>query len=123
MLLAAVAQQHCHNVDLGIVRDDEEDIDQILQTVSFSGIDILLTSGGVSMGDKDFIKPLLKKRGKVHFDKVYFMVPFASFCLLSLYLILSIAWELLCSHCSLNLLDVLDCWVPINPLRCNLSVA
>lgn len=79
MLLAAVAQQHCHLVDLGIVQDNEEDINQILQTVSSSGIDILLTSGGVSMGDKDFIKPLLEKQGKVYFNKVYFIVPYASF--------------------------------------------
>ncbi|XP_031401341.1 molybdopterin biosynthesis protein CNX1 [Punica granatum] len=70
MLLAAAMQQHCRVVDLGIVQDNEEEIERILQTVSSSGIDILLTSGGVSMGDRDFIKPLLKKRGRVHFTKV-----------------------------------------------------
>ncbi|KAK4741939.1 hypothetical protein SAY87_025527 [Trapa incisa] len=70
MLLAAAAQQHCRVIDLGIVRDDEEDINQIFQTVSSSGVDILLTSGGVSMGDKDFIKPLLGKHGKVYFHKI-----------------------------------------------------
>ena len=27
-------------------------------------------AGGVSMGDKDFVKPLLESRGTVHFGKV-----------------------------------------------------
>ncbi|KAL9267113.1 Molybdopterin biosynthesis protein CNX1-like protein [Drosera capensis] len=56
MLLAAAVQQNYKIVDLGIAWDDEPDI--------------ILTSGGVSMGDRDFVKPLLQKRGKVHFEKV-----------------------------------------------------
>jgi gephyrin len=35
-----------------------------------TGADILITSGGVSMGDLDLIKPLLERSGKVHFGKV-----------------------------------------------------
>ncbi|KAG5566413.1 hypothetical protein RHGRI_002104 [Rhododendron griersonianum] len=70
MLLAAAAQQQCKVVDLGIASDDEETIERVLDGAISSGIDILLTSGGVSMGDRDYIKPLLHKRGKVYFDKV-----------------------------------------------------
>lgn len=70
MLLAAAAQQQCKVVDLGIARDDEEIIERVLDGAFSAGIDILLTSGGVSMGDRDFVKPLLQKRGKVYFDKV-----------------------------------------------------
>lgn len=70
MLLAASVQQHCKVVDLGIARDDEAELERIMDTAMASGVDILLTSGGVSMGDKDFVKPLLKKRGTVHFTKV-----------------------------------------------------
>ncbi|KAL3718468.1 hypothetical protein ACJRO7_003578 [Eucalyptus globulus] len=70
MLLAAAMQQQCKVLDLGIARDDEEEIERIIQSALSSGIDILLTSGGVSMGDKDFIKPLLEKQGKVYFNKV-----------------------------------------------------
>ncbi|KAF7152686.1 hypothetical protein RHSIM_Rhsim01G0197500 [Rhododendron simsii] len=70
MLLAAAAQQQCKVVDLGIASDDEETIERVLDGAFSFGIDILLTSGGVSMGDRDFIKPLLHKRGKVYFDKV-----------------------------------------------------
>lgn len=70
MLLAAAVQQQCKFVDLGIASDDEETIERVLDSAFSSGIDILLTSGGVSMGDRDFVKPLLHKRGKVYFDKV-----------------------------------------------------
>ncbi|KAE8734805.1 Molybdopterin biosynthesis protein CNX1 [Hibiscus syriacus] len=70
MLLAAIAQQQCTVLDLGIVRDDKEELDRVLDSAFSSGINILLTSGGVSMGDKDFVKPLLEKKGTVHFNKV-----------------------------------------------------
>ncbi|XP_054790933.1 molybdopterin biosynthesis protein CNX1-like isoform X2 [Prosopis cineraria] len=70
MLLAAAIQLQCKVLDLGIAKDDEEGLERILDDAFASGINILLTSGGVSMGDKDFIKPLLEKRGKVHFNKV-----------------------------------------------------
>lgn len=71
MLLAAAMQQQCKTIDLGIARDNEESIDKILNVAVDSGIDILLTSGGVSMGDRDFVKPCLAKRGTIHFEKVY----------------------------------------------------
>ncbi|KAK7372644.1 hypothetical protein VNO80_06031 [Phaseolus coccineus] len=70
MLLAAAVQLQCKVLDLGIAKDDKECLGRILDKAFASGINILITSGGVSMGDKDFIKPLLEKRGKVHFDKV-----------------------------------------------------
>ncbi|XP_008787719.1 molybdopterin biosynthesis protein CNX1 [Phoenix dactylifera] len=70
MLLAAAMQQQCKTVDLGIARDNEENINKILNVAVDSGIDILLTSGGVSMGDRDFVKPCLAKRGIIHFEKV-----------------------------------------------------
>ncbi|CAN1265940.1 Molybdopterin biosynthesis protein CNX1 [Linum perenne] len=69
-LLAAAIQQQCKIVDLGIVRDDEEELESVLDKAFSSGVDILLTSGGVSMGDKDFVKPVLERRGIVHFSKV-----------------------------------------------------
>ncbi|KAK4482777.1 hypothetical protein RD792_009945 [Penstemon davidsonii] len=70
MILAAAVQQQCDVLDLGIAPDDEEEIEKILDRAFSSGIDILLTSGGVSMGDRDFVKPLLEKRGRLHFHKV-----------------------------------------------------
>lgn len=77
MLLAAAAQHQCKVLDLGIAKDNEDVQGRILDNAFASGINILLTSGGVSMGDKDFIRPLLEKRGKVHFNKVM-----SCFCLI-----------------------------------------
>ncbi|RVW76404.1 Molybdopterin biosynthesis protein CNX1 [Vitis vinifera] len=70
MLLAAAVQQHCKVLDLGIAHDDEEEIQRILDSAFSAGIDILVISGGVSMGDRDFVKPLLGKRGTLHFSEV-----------------------------------------------------
>eukprot|EP00257_Ricinus_communis_P025126 XP_025012540.1 molybdopterin biosynthesis protein CNX1 isoform X1 [Ricinus communis] len=70
MLSVAAIQQQCKVVDLGIARDDEEELDKILNKAFSAGIHILLTSGGVSMGDKDFVKPLFEKKGTVNFNKV-----------------------------------------------------
>ncbi|KAK2989546.1 hypothetical protein RJ640_016670, partial [Escallonia rubra] len=70
MILAAAAQQQCKVLDLGIARDNEEEIKDVLDSACSAGIDILLTSGGISMGDRDFVKPLLEKQGKVYFHKV-----------------------------------------------------
>lgn len=71
MILAAATQQQCKVLDLGIARDDEEELKSVLDSAVSAGIHILLTSGGVSMGDRDFVKPLLEKRGKVYFHKVH----------------------------------------------------
>lgn len=70
MLLSAAIQQQCKVLDLGIAPDDEQEIERTLDQAFSSGIDILLTSGGVSMGDRDYVKPLLQKKGKEHFHKV-----------------------------------------------------
>ncbi|XWS52742.1 hypothetical protein CRYUN_Cryun11dG0098200 [Craigia yunnanensis] len=70
MLLAATTQQQCTVLDLGIVGDDKEELERVLDSAFSSGINILLTSGGVSMGDKDFVKPLLENKGTMHFNKV-----------------------------------------------------
>lgn len=70
MILAAATDQHCRVIDLGIVGDDECQIEKTLDQAFSSGINILLTSGGVSMGDRDYVKPLLGKKGKLCFQKV-----------------------------------------------------
>ncbi|KAK1263847.1 Molybdopterin biosynthesis protein CNX1 [Acorus gramineus] len=70
MLLASSIQERCKVVDLGIAHDREEDLERIMDTALSSGVDILLTSGGVSMGDRDFVKPYLGKKGTLHFNRV-----------------------------------------------------
>ncbi len=69
MLLAAVEAVGGTSLDLGIARDDQ----RLLETNLLEGLrhcDILLTSGGVSMGNLDFIKPILEQAGTVHFGRL-----------------------------------------------------
>ncbi|GAQ83347.1 molybdopterin biosynthesis [Klebsormidium nitens] len=70
MLLAAAQDVGCETLDLGIAGDQAGDLEAKLDAALEGGADVLLTSGGVSMGDKDLVKPLLEKRGTVHFGRV-----------------------------------------------------
>lgn len=70
MLLAAAAQHQCSVLDLGIAKDTKNDLERLFEKALAAGAHILVTSGGVSMGDRDLVKPLLHERGKVYFGKV-----------------------------------------------------
>ncbi|KAK9861036.1 hypothetical protein WJX84_007974, partial [Apatococcus fuscideae] len=70
MLLAAACSAGCKVMDLGIATDRVGQLEQRLQSAIKGGADVLITSGGVSMGDKDLVKPLLEHHGRVHFGKV-----------------------------------------------------
>jgi molybdopterin molybdotransferase len=68
-LLAAVREAGCEALSLGIARDDR----QVLRRALLHGLehaDVIITSGGVSMGIRDFIKPLLEELGHIHFGRV-----------------------------------------------------
>ncbi len=60
MLLGAVRDAGCEAVDLGIVRDDEAVLEDVLRTAAFT-CDAIVTSGGVSMGDYDVVKAVLSR--------------------------------------------------------------
>ena len=69
MLLALVARAGCIPVDLGTAPDDEAAIiDAIEQGVA--GCDAILTSGGVSVGDFDYVKAVLDRLGDMHWWQV-----------------------------------------------------
>jgi molybdenum cofactor synthesis domain-containing protein len=68
-LLAAVAQAGGRPLDLGIVADRPGELEQALAR-GLAVADLLVTSGGVSMGELDLLKPLLAGRGQVHFGRV-----------------------------------------------------
>jgi gephyrin len=70
MLLAAAGAAGAVAVDLGIARDEGGDLAACLAKARAAGCDCLVTSGGVSMGDRDLIKPLLEQEGEVHFGRV-----------------------------------------------------
>ncbi|HWU83278.1 MAG TPA: gephyrin-like molybdotransferase Glp [Methylophilaceae bacterium] len=56
-------------IDMGVVGDDPARLEQALMEASQSA-DVILTSGGVSVGEADFMKQLLEKLGQVLFWKI-----------------------------------------------------
>ena len=70
MLLVAATDAGAEAVDLGIARDNASQLEAALDEAIARGADVLLTTGGVSMGDKDLVKGLLESRGEVFFGKV-----------------------------------------------------
>jgi molybdopterin molybdotransferase len=55
--------------DLGVVRDDPRLLEQAFRKASASG-DVVITTGGVSVGEADFTRELMAKLGEVLFWKI-----------------------------------------------------
>lgn len=55
--------------DLGVIADDPEAIRQAFRNASASA-DMVITSGGVSVGEADFTKQILDEEGKISFWKL-----------------------------------------------------
>ena len=55
--------------DLGVIRDKREDVEAAFTKASEIA-DIVFTSGGVSVGDADFVKETLEKLGQVNLWKI-----------------------------------------------------
>lgn len=70
-LMAAVREAGCQALSLGIARDDVN-VQRAAILEALDRADVLLTSGGVSMGTRDLIKPLLAELGTVHFGRIAF---------------------------------------------------
>ena len=68
-LWSMLARLNTEIIDLGVVRDTREDVEQAFLKASKSA-DVVITSGGVSVGDADFVKETLEKLGEVNFWKV-----------------------------------------------------
>lgn len=60
MLVRIIEECGAEAIDLGILRDNEEELESVLVKVTSRGVvDALITSGGVSMGDYDVVKAVL----------------------------------------------------------------
>lgn len=55
--------------DYGVIKDNRETIENAF-TEAAKTADVLITTGGVSVGDADFVKETLKKMGEVNFWKI-----------------------------------------------------
>ncbi|MFN2502946.1 MAG: gephyrin-like molybdotransferase Glp [Acidimicrobiales bacterium] len=69
MLLALVRQAGCVPVDLGTAPDDEAAITAAIER-GVTECDAILTSGGVSVGDFDYVKTVLDRLGEMHWWQV-----------------------------------------------------
>jgi molybdopterin molybdotransferase len=59
----------CETLDLGVVPDVPEALEDAFRKAA-SAADVVITSGGVSVGEADFVKDLLGKLGEVLFWKI-----------------------------------------------------
>lgn len=59
----------CELVDMGVIPDRPEAIEAAFRAAAASS-DVILSSGGVSVGDADFIRTLMDRLGEVNFWKI-----------------------------------------------------
>lgn len=68
-LYGMLARLGCEVIDMGVVKDDPALLEKAFREAA-SMSDVVITSGGVSVGEADFIKELLEKLGEVLFWKI-----------------------------------------------------
>ncbi|AJR08751.1 bifunctional molybdopterin-guanine dinucleotide biosynthesis adaptor protein MobB/molybdopterin molybdotransferase MoeA [Photobacterium gaetbulicola] len=68
-LHAMLSKIGCEVVDLGIIEDSEQALETTLRTAAEQA-DLILSSGGVSVGDADYIKTVLDKLGQINFWRI-----------------------------------------------------
>ena len=69
MLIALARAAGVEVIDLGLARDDEDLIVGVLED-AFTRCDAVLTSGGVSVGDYDFVKAALDRFGSLEWRQI-----------------------------------------------------
>ncbi|HEX4857761.1 MAG TPA: gephyrin-like molybdotransferase Glp [Usitatibacteraceae bacterium] len=68
-IFGMLSRLHCEVIDMGVVRDDPALLETAFREAAAIG-DVVITSGGVSVGEADFVKQLLQKLGEVVFWKI-----------------------------------------------------
>ncbi len=68
-LHAMLARLGCEVVDMGVVPDVPEALERAFATAA-ANADVVITSGGVSVGEADYVKQLLDRLGEVVFWKI-----------------------------------------------------
>jgi molybdopterin molybdotransferase len=56
-------------LDMGVIKDDIDDLRNAFSEAAAMA-DVVITSGGVSVGEADFIKPILEQTGEINFWKI-----------------------------------------------------
>ncbi|MFT5542922.1 MAG: molybdopterin molybdotransferase [Glaciecola sp.] len=68
-VVALLHKMNCDVIDLGIVPDDKDQLRKLLSRADLDA-DCVITSGGVSVGEADFIKEILAELGQIDFWKI-----------------------------------------------------
>ena len=68
-LYGMLARLGCDVLDMGVVKDDPALLEQAFKDAA-ANADVVITSGGVSVGEADFVKQLMDKLGEVVFWKI-----------------------------------------------------
>ena len=68
-LFGMLKDMNVEHIDMGVIRDDPQAISEAFQSASEIA-DVLITSGGVSVGEADFVKQTLDRLGQVDFWKI-----------------------------------------------------
>ncbi len=69
MLRGMLAEAGCDVVDLGVIRDDEAELERVLRDAT-ERCDAIVSSGGVSMGDYDVVKAVLGRIADMHWMQI-----------------------------------------------------
>ncbi|HVY08025.1 MAG TPA: gephyrin-like molybdotransferase Glp [Burkholderiales bacterium] len=59
----------CEVLDMGVIRDTPEEVQRAFEEAA-SSADVVITSGGVSVGEADYVKQILDRLGQVLFWKI-----------------------------------------------------
>ena len=68
-LMAAIREAGGEAISMGSARDEESLQRQRIQA-ALDAADVVITSGGVSVGSRDLVKPILESLGTVHFGRI-----------------------------------------------------
>ena len=68
-LMAAFKEDGFKVIDFGIIRDQKANLRHSMVSAAAS-CDVVVSSGGVSMGEADLVKPLLQELGEIHFGRL-----------------------------------------------------
>jgi molybdopterin molybdotransferase len=68
-LFGMLTRLNCEVIDMGVVVDDPIPLEKAFRDASAIG-DVVITSGGVSVGEADFVKQLMQRLGEVVFWKI-----------------------------------------------------
>jgi molybdopterin molybdotransferase len=68
-LYGMLTRLDCELLDMGVIRDKREEVEEAFLSAA-ENADVVITSGGVSVGEADFVKETIDKLGNVEFWKV-----------------------------------------------------